>query len=317
MFGSFQAKLRSMVDRRSSKEKAIDWVKRHTQPSGGVVVHHLTATVTPEVTGYLISSLYNAGEKDFAYNLARWEASVQRPDGAFNGPGSDTPYTFDTAQVVRGFLSVLKDIPALEGNLRRACDYLAGQIDEKGEVHTANYNAWSLPGGGSFSTYCNLYALAPLLEAGKVLKKPKYIEVANRSVQFYKSKRDLVEFKPELGTLSHIFGYMIEALAELGEVQLARKGLEQAKAIQRADGLIPAYPGVDWVCSTGMAQLGIAWAKLGELEEAKQILHSLEKIQNASGGFYGSYGKGGKYFPKEEISWANKFFIDLYTLLEG
>jgi malonyl-CoA O-methyltransferase len=40
----------------------------------------------------------------------------------------------------------------------------------------------------------------------------------------------------------------------------------------------------------------------------------LEKIQNSSGGFYGSYGKGAKYFPKEEISWAVKYFIDAYLL---
>jgi malonyl-CoA O-methyltransferase len=110
---------------------------------------------------------------------------------------------------------------------------------------------------------------------------------------------------------------MMEALAELGEKELAKKGLDQALSIQKKDGAIPAYPGVDWVCSTGMAQLGLAWYKIGDHDHAKRMLEYLEKIQNPSGGFYGSYGQGGQYFAGKEISWANKFFIDLYLLVKG
>jgi malonyl-CoA O-methyltransferase len=134
---------------------------------------------------------------------------------------------------------------------------------------------------------------------------------------FYKSRPDLVEFKPELGTLSHIFGYMMEALADLGETDLARKGLAQATAIQKQDGSIPAYPGVDWICPTGIAQIGIAWAKIGEYERAKRSLAYLEKIQNPSGGFYGSFGKGAQYLAGKEVSWAVKFFIDLHLLMKA
>ena len=50
---------------------------------------------------------------------------------------------------------------------------------------------------------------------------------------------------------------------------------------------------------------------------AEGILKYLERLQNRSGGFYGSYGKDAQYFPNEEISWANKYFIDLYLLLRG
>ena len=317
MRAPLQGQFRSLVRGGTALEKAVRWVKRKRQPGSGIVAHHKTTTVTPEVTGYLIPSLYRAGEKGLAYDLARWEASIQRPDGAFNGPGSDVPYCFDTAQVVRGFLSVLNDLPELEGNVRRACDYLVGQIDETGEVHTPSYAAWSLPDGSRFSTYCNLYALPPLLEAGKRLRERQYIETALRSLRFFKGKTDLAEFKSELGTLSHIFGYMMEALVELEEVELARRGLQQAQAIQKEDGAIPAYPGVDWVCSTGMAQLGLAWAKVGERPLAEKVLQYLERIQHPSGGFYGSYGKGAEYFPAEEISWANKFFIDLSLSVRG
>ena len=99
-------------------------------------------------------------------------------------------------------------------------------------------------------------------------------------------------------------------------LELAKKGLAQAEALQRPDGSIPAYPGVTWVCATGMAQLSIAWYKLGMRGPADKAMAYLEKIQNASGGFYGGYGQNVNYFPKQEISWAAKFFIDAYLLRE-
>lgn len=280
-------------------------------------MHHKTRTVTPEVTGYLIESLYDAGEKNLAWELARWEMSVQRPDGSFSAPGGAVPYTFDTAQVARGFLAVLNDLPEVQPNLLKACDFVTAHIDAQGEVHTPSDDAWRLPGGGKLSSYCNLYCLPPLLEAGRRFGIPRYVETAQRSLNFYKGKPDLVEFKPELGTLSHIFGYMMEALADLGEEGLAQQGLAQVERIQRPDGAIPAYPGVNWVCSTGVAQLGLAWHKVGNPAQAERVLAYLERIQNPSGGFYGGYGEGAEYFPHEEISWANKFFIDLYLRVRG
>ena len=316
MLINIKGQIMNFTKKRNSLEKAIDWVKNHRITNSGIVVHHKTKDVTPEVTGYLITSLYHAGEKELALELAHWEMTVQQPDGSFLAP-DQISYTFDTAQVVRGFLTVLNDIPEVESYLRRACDFIVSQIDSDGEIQTPSYNSWRLSKGRELSRYCNLFVIVPLLEAGKKLNEEKYTNEALRSLEFYKKQSDLTEFKSDLGTLSHIFGYMMEALADLGELELAQKGLDQAAAIQKQDGAIPAYPGVDWVCSTGMAQLGLAWYKIGNLEKAKEMLTYLEKIQNRSGGFFGGYGKGAEYFPNEEICWANKFFIDLCLLVRG
>jgi malonyl-CoA O-methyltransferase len=313
VFAKLRERLPGFSDTRSSLQKAIDWVKKHRIENSGIVVHHKTNNVTPEVTGYLIPSMYNAGEKEFAYELAKWEASVQQPNGSFLAPDG-VPYTFDTAQVIRGFLAVLNDMPQIETNLRRACDYIESQIDGKGEIHTPSYGTWKLSDGSIFSQYCHLYVLPPLQEAGKQLGEPKYEEAVRRGLNYFKQQPDLTEFKSEMGTISHIYGYMMEALVELGETELARKGIAKAMAIQREDGAIPAYPGVDWICSTGIAQLAIACHNLGEVKAASKALGYLKKIQNPSGGFFGSYGSGAKYFPKEEISWACKYFIDLHLL---
>jgi malonyl-CoA O-methyltransferase len=293
--------------------KALRWVKSHRLPGGGVLPHQKHKVATQEVTGYLIPTLYQLGEQELALDLARWEASVQRSDGAFAAVDG-VPYTFDTAQVIRGFLAVLDDIPELEANLRRACDFVESQIAADGKVHTPSYDMWKVPGGSLFSEFTDLYVLPPMLEAGRKLSEPRYTAAAMRGINYFKQKPDLVEFKPDISTLSHIFGYMMEALVELGETALARQGLQQAAGIQKESGAIPAYPGVEWVCSTGMAQLAIAWYKLGEREPADRAVDYLIRLQNPTGGFYGSYGRGRNYLPGEEISWAVKFFLDALLL---
>lgn len=311
-----RAALRIRIRNKSPLEKAIAWVKSHRLPGSGILTHHRADCVTQEVTGYLIPTLCRAGERALACDLARWEASVQRADGGFVCPTADVAYTFDTAQVVRGFLALLDDLPELENSLRRACDYVESHIAPNGEVLHDSYETWRVADGSSFSPYCNLYALPPLVEAGRRLRHPGYVEAAYRSLRYFKCRPDVVTFKSELGSLSHIFGYILEALVELGETSLAQKGLAQAAALQTPEGAIPAYPGVPWVCSTGVAQVAIAWWKTGEKERARRALRYLETIQNPSGGFYGSYGPAARYLPHEEISWAAKYFIDL-SLLTG
>jgi malonyl-CoA O-methyltransferase len=59
-----------------------------------------------------------------------------------------------------------------------------------------------------------------------------------------------------------------------------------------------------------MAQLALAWYKLGHREPADRALDYLVTLQNPSGGFYGGYGKEANYFTDQEISWAVKFFLD-------
>lgn len=292
---------------------AIRWIRANRLPGQGIVPYPGAEVATQEVTGYIIPSLYRVGEKELAREFVRWEASVQRRDGAVAAIDG-VAYTFDTSQAARGFLAVLNDIPAMEDNLRRACDYIAGQIDADGVVHTPSYDTWRFEDGTMLSEYGNLYVLPPLVEAGERLGEERWIDAARRAMDRYRRLPDLVTFKPDMSTLSHYFGYMMEALVDLGELDLARQGLRQAEEIQREDGAIPAFPGVDWVCSTGLAQLAIAWYKLGIAGPADRAMGYLEGLQNRSGGFFGSYGDGARYFPQQEISWAAKFFIDAYCL---
>lgn len=85
---------------------------------------------------------------------------------------------------------------------------------------------------------------------------------------------------------------------------------------QEECGAVPAYNHVDWVCSTGLFQLASIWFRLGEIVRGNAAFQYACSLQNESGGWYGSYvseknpGEINTYFPKSEISWAVKYFLD-------
>jgi malonyl-CoA O-methyltransferase len=102
----------------------------------------------------------------------------------------------------------------------------------------------------------------------------------------------------------------LEALVDLGQKQLALQGMNELETFQRHDGAIPAYADVDWVCSTGIFQYSVIWYKLDQPEKASRAFNYAKRLQNFSGGFFGSYGLNSTYFYNQEISWAVKYFLD-------
>ncbi len=291
--------------KKPSYERAMDWFKQHMVAGQGIIVHTKEPVPYPEVTGYFIPTLYNWGEQELARTCTRWLLSIQLPGGAFPAPDG-VPYTFDTAQIMRGLCVALNDMDNIEAPLRKACDWMLTQIEPDGRLGTPSTELWT----GIANDLIHTYALPPLVQAGKLLGVKEYEEAANFVLAYYKQQKDLVPFN----RLSHFHAYAMEALCELGELELASRGMADVARCQRPDGSIPAYPDVEWVCSTGMAQYAIVWYTLGNKERADRALRYLEKIQNKSGGFYGSYGKGAKYIAGAEISWAVKYFLDAYLL---
>ena len=292
--------------KKPSHERAMDWFKANMVPGQGIIVHTKQPVPYAEVTGYFIPTLYNWGEQELARTCTRWLMSIQLPDGAFPAPDG-VPYTFDTAQIMRGLCAALGDVEGAEASLRRACDWMLTQVDASGRLKTPSTELW----GDIASDLIHTYALPPLAQAGKLLGVKEYEEAANFVLAYYKKQDGLVPFN----RLSHFHAYAMEALCEMGELELAAQGMADVERCQRADGSIPAYPDVDWVCSTGMAQYAIVWYTLGKKQQADKAMRYLEKIQNKSGGFNGSYGKGAAYISGAEISWAVKYFLDA-TLLK-
>jgi len=283
----------------------MDWFRQHMVTDQGIIVHTKEPVPYPEVTGYFIPTLYNWGERELARTCTRWLLSIQMADGAFPAPDG-VPYTFDTGQVMRGLCAALSDMDNIEAPLRRACDWVVKQVAEDGRLTTPSTELWT----GIANDLIHTYVLPPLAEAGRVLGVREYGEAAQFVLSYYKKQETLVPFN----RLSHFHAYAMEALCEMGELDLARRGMAVVERCQRRDGAIPAYPDVEWICSTGMAQYAIVWYMLDHPQPADRALSYLEKIQNRSGGFYGSYGKGAKYIPSAEISWAVKYFLDAHLL---
>ncbi len=291
--------------KKPSYERAMSWFKQHRIPGQGIIVHTRQPVAYPEVTGYWIPTLYAWNETELARDCTRWLLSIQLPDGAFPAPDG-VPYTFDTGQVMRGLVAALGDVEGAEAALRRACDWTLTQIEANGRLTTPSTELWT----GIASDLIHVYVLPPLVEAGKRLGVPAYIDAAARVLAYYTAQPELLPFN----RLSHFHAYVMEALCELGELDLARQGMIEVEKTQRSDGSVPAYPDVDWVCSTGLAQYAIVWYHLGQPKRAERAMRYLETIQNKSGGFFGSYGPGAQYIPGGEISWGAKYFLDAWKL---
>ena len=289
-------------------ERALEWCAGHMIQGQGIIVHTRQHVPYPEVTGYLVPTLYAWGAVELARTCTRWLVSTQLAEGAFPAPDG-VPYSFDTAQVMRGLSAALERGESVEGSLRRAADWMLGQIAPSGRLATPSTELW----GDIANDLIHIYAAYPLIRAGEMLSQLEYIEAGRRMQSYYIAQPTLTAFN----RLSHFHAYAMEALWELGEFELACQGMAEVDKLQRRNGAIPAYPHVEWTCSTGIAQYAVVWYRLGNRERADRALRYLDSIQNKSGGFFGSYGKGAKYIPGAEISWAVKYFLDAYHLKLG
>lgn len=292
-------------NKKTSQQLAMDWFKANMVENQGVIVHTRMKEPYPEVTGYFVPTLYQWGEIDLARSCTRWLMSIQLEDGAFPAPDG-TPYTFDTGQIMRGLSAAINDVEGAKDSLARACDWVLTQIEASGRMGTPSTELWDDIANDMIHTY----VVPPLIEAGRLLNKQEYINAGNDVLTYYKAQEELVPFN----RLAHFHAYIMEALVELGEMDLATAGMADVEKLQRKDGSIPAYPDVDWTCSTAIAQYAVIWYKMGKQEPADRAMKYLEKIQNKSGGFFGSYGKGASYISGAEISWAVKYFLDAHYL---
>lgn len=281
---------------------ALKWIKAHTVPSQGIVVTSKNTVAYPEVTGYFIPTLLKCGETERALSYGDWLISIQNKDGSWNAPKTNTPYTFDTGQILKGMAALIPHSTKFVEPTRRGCDWLLQQQRLDGSLSTPDATFW----GNIVPEAIHLYTLEPLRQAAALLEYPHYEETVQKALQFYKSDPSLTEFS----TLSHFHAYIIEALVDLGEREMAENAMQKVAELQRKDGAVPAWRNKKWVCSTGLFQYALIWYKLGQHERADSAYNYALTLQNKTGGFFGSYGYNANYFPDEEISWAVKYMLD-------
>jgi malonyl-CoA O-methyltransferase len=289
--------------------KCKNWIYDNTVPQKGIVVEtgkQYKNIPYPEVSGYYIPSLLNWGERKLAFQYAQWLASIQHKDGSWYDAFDKKPYIFDTAQILKGLISVHLTEGEYEKNIINGCNWLISNVEDTGRLPLGqDMIAIEIE---NCSDLIHLYCISPLIEAGKIFNNASYIEFAEKILGYY--KKNNIEKILNFHTLSHFYAYIMEGLCDVGEIDIVREAMAKVAKLQNKDGSVPAYENVKWICSTGLFQFAIVWYKIGEKERADKAFEYACSMQNRSGGWFGSIGKNANYCPKEEISWANKYFLD-------
>lgn len=292
--------------------RAVEWIMQNTIDGHAIICHTDKRKGYPEVTGYYIPTLLRWGYRDLAVSYAKWLCSIQKEDGSWHDTDDIDPYVFDTAQILKGLLAIRKLHPEADSHIIRGCDWILGNVQESGRLTTPSTAAWG--SGRECSELIHLYCLSPLVQAGETFGKPEYKTAAYRVLEYYKTEhcREIMNF----GMLSHFYAYVMEGLLDMGERKLVEEAMDQVAKLQKNNGAVAAYKDVDWVCSTGLFQFALVWFRLGDTERGNRAFAYACKLQNESGGWYGSYLSEGNademnsYIPTSEISWAVKFFLD-------
>ena len=297
-------------------KKCIRWIHSNTVDGKAIICNTETRKGYPEVTGYYIPTLIRWGYRDLAIKFASWLIKIQKLDGSWYDTEGKEPYIFDSAQILKGLNAVREIYPKkkeIDNAILKGCEWIFSCMTSEGRLVTPSEECW---GNDRYtcSELIHMYCISPLLDAGKMFDMPEYVEAANKILDYYLSHYmdDILNFS----LLSHFYAYVMEALIDTGEEELCREAMDKIAVLQKESGAVPAYRNCDWVCSTGVFQLALVWFRLGDIDKGNRAFEYACKLQNESGGWYGSYlseensNEENTYFPAIEISWANKYFLD-------
>lgn len=316
-------KIMSRPDHIGIYKKAINWINNNTINNRCIVNNNNIRIGYPEVTGYYIPTLLDWGYRDLACEFGKWLCNIQKADGSWYDTYNKNPYVFDSAQIIKGLMRIRRSIDEtelrfeyngdkLDDVIIKGCNWIISNMSDDGRLTTPSIDAWG--DKRTCSELIHLYCLTPLIDAGDYYDIQKYKEAAKKILDYYTSNyyNDIVNFS----LLSHFYSYVMEALVDLGRTELVMEAMANSKALQDEMGFVPAYNDVHWCCSTGLFQQALVWYKLGNIEDGNKSFEYACRLQNKTGGWYGSYSNPdypdeiNDYFPDSEISWAVKYFLD-------
>lgn len=303
-------------------KKAIQWIEHNNINKESIINNSDLRKGYPEVTGYYIPTLLDWGYRDLAASFGKWLVDIQKPNGAWYDTFNEDPYVFDSGQILKGLLAIRRSVletglpfaysvEKLDTAILKGCDWILSNMAPDGMLTTPSEKAWDLR---SCSDLIHLYCLQPLREASNIYNKPEYEEKVQKILDYYLTNRrnEILHFS----LLSHFWSYVMEALVDLRETDIAEQAMRETAALQDQNGFVPAYSDVHWCCSTGLFQQALVWYKLCDIAHGNKAFEYACKLQNKTGGWYGSYPNPDypqettTYFPNSEISWAVKYFLD-------
>ncbi len=289
----------------------VDWILRAQQADGGIAAYYSLCTgysdSYPEVTGYIIPTLYDFGRsteqaaaRHAAERATRWLLSLQMSSGAFPGglhrsdSGHDSvaqPSVFNTGQILQGLVRA----HAETGNaqiLERAVaagDWLASIQRTDG--------SWSGEAAyqGTAHTYYSMVSWA-LAQLAVESKDPRHAAAADRNIDWV-----LAHVKPS-GWIDginlrghpaylHFIAYVIEGTLECGILRRRDDAIQAAakpawvllRKFETHKRLMGTYKpdftgGQNFSCLTGNAQMSCVWLRLFEVTGDLRYLNAALKI---------------------------------------
>lgn len=191
---------------------------------------------------------------------------------------------FNTGQVLRGLIAIYELMPEVKESILRGSDWLLSNMEGNGRLKPIEGTSFV---EGINSELIHIYCLPPVREISKKINMPVYEQCVKKVLEYYKKAylEDILNFN----YLSHFYAYVIEAMVDLGEYEIAENAMKKIEKLQRRDGAVSAYRNVHWICSTGLFQFAVIWFKLGNYERGKRAFKYAMRLQNESGGWYGGY----------------------------
>ncbi len=353
-----QRHLYSYATTRTTSEDSLHlvlrWILDAQRPDGGIPAHYSLLSgyseSYPEVTGYIIPTLYDFGctaNDEFAIAAAqratRWLLSLQMPSGSFPGGfhgGETEPSVFNTGQILLGLVRAHAET-SLSQVLRSAVsagDWLIKMQQSDG--------SWSGPGAyqNTAHTYYTMvsWALAELCER---VADRQYGLAAENNLDWA-----LSHFRPS-GWIDginlqghpiylHFIAYVLQGILECA---ILRRRNDAIQAVEKSAWVLlrkfetnkvlaGAYEpdfrrDARFTCLTGNAQMSGVWLRLFEVTGDLRYLNAALKMNEMlkqliplsgrpgiAGGVSGSYPVWGRYQPLRNISWGCKFVADALLL---
>jgi len=208
-------------------KKAIEWLRANEDGGIAAWAGHKPY---PEVSGYLIPTLLDYGEKELAQKLAGWLVSIQNSDGSFDGLDG-VKRTFDTGAVMEGLRAAGHKKEAVKAQV-----WLEKQTMSSGVLR-------EVPDNDRTESYT--------MRVSGLLGNHTATEYW-RNYPHPKSQR------------THYLAYMLEGLLNLGYTEYVTEQLTRLSS----SGLMPAYVDnnlqpVSGTDTTATAQIGILKLKCG------------------------------------------------------
>jgi hypothetical protein len=360
--------LRSVFDKRSlysytttkrdsgeTLKLLLHWILEAQRADGGVAAYYSLLTgyapSYPEVTGYLIPTLYDLAHHDpgnsalaAAQQATQWLLSLQLPTGAFPGGFYNgvpvQPSVFNTGQILHGLVRTYRETGDHE--IRRAAVAAGDWLVE----HQQPDGSWSGPGAyqEQSHTYYSMVAWA-LAELSEPARDRRYSHAADKNLDWVLSHFELDGWINGINLQGHpnylhFVAYVIQGVLECGILLRREDAIEAAaksawvllRKFEARHSLPGAFgssfkTGDTFACLTGNAQMSCVWLRLFEKTRDLRYLNAGLKInemlkrlipmggpRGIAGGVSGSYPIWGTYQPLRYISWGCKFLADALLL---